>query len=70
MIFLCMIIFRNKTVAHTLLFQQYNSRLYQERLLRSTNFATMVTLRRTSPLYTGMQLVEYLSPMMSCNDWM
>ena len=52
------------------LFQQCNGRLYQERLLRSTNFATMVTLRRTSPLYTGIQLVEYLSPKMSCNDWM
>ena len=50
------------------LFQQCNGRLYQERLLRSTNFATMVTLRRTSPLYTGIQLVEYLSPKMSCND--
>ena len=49
------------------LFQQCNGRLYQERLT-STNLATMVTLRRTSPLYTGIQLVEYLSPKMSCND--
>ena len=49
------------------LFQQCNGRLYQERLLRSTK-VTMVTLRRTSPLYTGIQLVEYLSPKMPCND--
>ena len=41
------------------LFQQCNGRLYQERLLRSTNFATMVTIRRTSPLYTG--ILNWLS---------
>ena len=69
MIFLCMIIFRNKMIAlYFVLFQQCNGRLYQERLLRSTNFATMVSLRRTSPFYTGIQLVKYLSPVMSCND--
>ena len=31
--------------------QQHNGRLYQERLLRSRNFATMVTWHYISPLY-------------------
>ena len=46
MIFLCMIILRAKTVAHTffLCFNNANGRLYQERFLRSINFVTMVTL--------------------------
>ena len=43
--FWCMIALRNKTVAHTfpLSFDNANDRLPQERLLRSRNFATMVT---------------------------
>jgi len=50
---MCMIALRNKTVAHTFLpsFGNTNGRLYQERLLRSRNFATMVTWHYTSPLY-------------------
>ena len=41
----CMIALRNKTVAHTfpLSFDNANERLPQEILLRSRNFATMVT---------------------------
>ena len=43
--FLFMIAVRNKTVAHTFLppFDDANGRLCQERLLRLSNFATMVT---------------------------
>ena len=45
MTFLCMIVLRNKTVAHTsvLLFSNVNGSLCQERLLRSLNLAAMVT---------------------------
>ena len=42
--FLCMTAPRNKTVAHTS-FGNAKGRLCQERLLRSRNFATMVTCR-------------------------
>ena len=47
MTFLCMTAPRNKTVAHTFRssFDNANGRLCQERLLRSRNFATMVTCR-------------------------
>ena len=47
MTFLCMTALRNKTVAHTFLpsFDNANGRVCQERLLRSRNFATMVTCR-------------------------
>ena len=43
--FLFMIILGNKMVAHTFLppFDNENGRLCQERLLRSSNLATMVT---------------------------
>ena len=44
MTFLCMTAPRNKTLAHTL-FDNAKGRLCQERLLRSRNFATMVTCR-------------------------
>ena len=48
-----MIVLRNKTVAHTfpLSFDNANERLSQERLLRSRNFATMVTWRHVFPLF-------------------
>ena len=48
-----MITIRNKTIAHTFLpsFDNANGRLCQERLLRSRNFAAVVTLRYTPPLY-------------------
>ena len=46
-----MIALRTKTVTHTFLpsFNNANGRLCQEKLLRSRNFATMVTFRQTSP---------------------
>ena len=49
-----MIALRNKTVARTSLQSLDNAdgRFYRERMLRSRNFATRVTLRHTSPLYT------------------
>ena len=50
MTFLCMIALRNKTVARTFLqsFVYATGRLYQERLLRSRHFATVVAWRHTS----------------------
>ena len=47
-----MIAVRNKAVVHAYLasFDNANSRLCQERLFRSGNFATMVTRHRASPL--------------------
>ena len=44
MTFLCMIVLRNKTVAHTFRasFDNANDLLHQQRLLRSSDFATMV----------------------------
>ena len=71
MIFLCMIILRTKTVAHTffLCFNNANGRLYLE-ILEINKFRYRGNLSRTSLLYIGMQLVEYLSPKMSCNEWM
>ena len=49
-----MIALRNKTVARTSLqwLDNADGRLYRERMLRSRNFATMVTLRHTSSLCT------------------
>ena len=51
--FQCMILLRNKTVAHTFYpqFDKANGSLGQESLLRSRNFAPMTTSRHTSPLY-------------------
>ena len=53
MTFLCTITLRNKTVAHTCtflpLFDNANGCLWQERLLWSRKFATMVTWHHTSP---------------------
>ena len=45
MTFVCMSALGNKTVAHTFLlsFDNANGRLCQEKLLRSRNFATMLT---------------------------
>ena len=51
--FLCMILsLRIKTIAHAFLssFDNANGFLCKQRLLRSRNFATMVTWRHTSPL--------------------
>ena len=47
MTFLCMTALRNKTVAHTFRssFDNANGRVCQERLMRSRNFATVVTCR-------------------------
>ena len=53
--FLCMIAFRNKTLAYFASlpsFDNANGRLGQKRLLRFRNFVTMVTWRHTSPLLT------------------
>ena len=49
-----MIALGNKTVARTSLqwLDNTDGRFYRERMLRSRNFATMVTLRHTSPLCT------------------
>ena len=49
-----MIALGNKTVARTSLqwLDNVDGRFYRERMLRSRNFATMVTLRHTSPLCT------------------
>ena len=49
-----MIALGNKTVARSSLQSLDNAdgRFYRERMLRSRNFATMVTLRHTSPLCT------------------
>ena len=46
-----MIALGNKTVARTSLqwLDNADGRFYRERMLRSRNFATMVTLRHTSP---------------------
>ena len=54
MTFLSLIVLRNKTVAHTFLpsFDNANSRLCQERFLRSSNIATMVTCIRPHGLLT------------------
>ena len=54
--FLCMIVLRNKMVAHNFLplFNNANSRLCQERLLSSRNFAPMVTWHHPSPVYSLM----------------
>ena len=43
MTFLCMIVLRNNTVAHTFLpsFDNANGRLCQERVMKSRNLATM-----------------------------
>ena len=72
MIFLCMIILRTKTVAHTFfsMFQQCKWPSLSREILEINKFCYHGNLSRTSLLYTGMQLVEYLSPKMSCNDWM
>ena len=71
MIFLCMIILRTKTVAHTFfLFQQCKWPSLLREILEINKVCYHGNLSRTSLLYTGMQLVEYLSPKMSCNDWM
>ena len=58
--FLCMIALRNKTVAHSFLpsFDNANGRPYQERLLRSKNFVSMVTWRHTLLLYDDKLLVS------------
>ena len=52
--FLCMIALRNKTVAHTFppSFDNTNGHLCQDRLPRSRNYATMVTWRHSSFLYS------------------
>ena len=65
MTFLCVIALRSKTIAHTFLpsFDNANGRFCQERLLRSRNFATMVTWRHTSPLYYV--FTKYSAPMIS-----
>ena len=49
-----MIALGNKTVARTSLqwLDNADGRFYRERMLRSRNFATMVTLRHTSPFCT------------------
>ena len=49
-----MIALGNKTVGRSSLQSLDNAdgRFYRERMLRSRNFATMVTLRHTSPLCT------------------
>ena len=62
MIFLCVIAPSTKTVAHTFLpsFDSANGCLYQKRLLRSRNFATMVTRRHNSPHYCLAMLLEAL----------
>ena len=52
MTFLCMTALRNKTVAHTSL-DKVNGRLCQERLLRSRNFATMVTCRAVKKFFSS-----------------
>ena len=60
MTLLCLIALRNKTVVHTNSlpsFYNANGRLCHEGMLRSSNFATMVTWRQTSPLYCGWCLV-------------
>ena len=59
MTFMYMIAIRNKTVAHAFLpsFDNTNGRLYQERLLRSRTFATMVMSHYISPLYWFILLV-------------
>ena len=56
---------RSKTVAQTFLpsFDNANGRFCQEKLLRSRNFATMVTWRHTSPLYYV--FTKYSAPMIS-----
>ena len=53
MAILWMIALRSKAIAQTFLpsFDNANSRLCQERLLRSRNLTTMLTWRHTSPLY-------------------
>ena len=53
--FLC-IALRDKTIAHTFLpsLDSANGRLCQEKFLRSRIFATMVTWRHTSPLYSDL----------------
>ena len=56
MTLLCLIALRNKTVVHTNFlpsFYNANGRLCEEGMLRSSNLATMVTWRQTSPLYCG-----------------
>ena len=68
MIFLCMIILRTKTVAHT--FRQRKWPSLSREILEINKFCYHGNLSRTSLLYIGIQLVEYLSPKMSCNDWM
>lgn len=51
--FMCMILLRNRTVAHFSIpsFDNVNSRLDQERVLRSRNFATVYLGTMTSHLY-------------------
>ena len=56
MTLLCLIALRNKMVVHTNFlpsFYNANGRLCEEGMLRSSNLATMVTWRQTSPLYCG-----------------
>ena len=61
--FLCMIAPRNKMVAHTFLppFNNANSHVCEQRLLRFKNFATMVTWCQTSPRY-----YLHVSQLLSC----
>ena len=50
------------------MFQQCKWPFLLREILEINKFCYHGNLSRTSPLYTGMQLVEYLYPMMSCND--
>ena len=52
------------------MFQQRKWPSLLREILKINKFCYHGNLSRTSLLYTGMQLVEYLSPKMSCNDWM
>ena len=51
------------------MFQQCKWPSLSREILEINKFCYHGNLNRTSLLYTGMQLVEYLSPKMSCNDW-
>ena len=52
------------------MFQQCKWPSLSREILEINKFRYHGNLSRTSLLYIGIQLVEYLSPKMSCNDWM
>ena len=60
MTFLCMIaLSQNGSPYFSSIVRNGNGRLCQERVLRSRNFATMVTLRQASPLYNSSEVLAF-----------